>query len=305
MDTELYQILSLALLGLIVLVLLAVLSSLGRIRKALSERPSVGAAPAAEPAPEAAEAEVGPEPEAATLTQEPAEPFPATTTAAAPEPDVSRPTAEPSFGAPAIGGVTPSEVGREPEPSPFETPAPQPTSATPATQEPAWDEEEDRFAAQYQPTHAAQPAPAAQEPVTAEPAAAEPVAAEPAAAEPVAAEPAAAAQEEPQEQPFERDGKWFFKRGDELLTYEETTGQWIPAEQPHGATSTAPSAPSQAAVPEDTQQLEATPAGGVEGFAEPEAAPAPAGGGFWKCPSCGAVNGSTATTCRMCFTARP
>ena len=27
--------------------------------------------------------------------------------------------------------------------------------------------------------------------------------------------------------------------------------------------------------------------------------------GHWKCPTCGAVNGSTATSCRMCFTARP
>lgn len=26
---------------------------------------------------------------------------------------------------------------------------------------------------------------------------------------------------------------------------------------------------------------------------------------FWRCPSCGAVNGSTATSCRMCFAAKP
>jgi ribosomal protein L40E len=29
-----------------------------------------------------------------------------------------------------------------------------------------------------------------------------------------------------------------------------------------------------------------------------------ASGSGWKCPNCGAVNGSTATSCRMCFTAR-
>jgi hypothetical protein len=27
-------------------------------------------------------------------------------------------------------------------------------------------------------------------------------------------------------------------------------------------------------------------------------------GSFWKCASCGAINGSTATSCRMCFTPR-
>jgi hypothetical protein len=35
--------------------------------------------------------------------------------------------------------------------------------------------------------------------------------------------------------------------------------------------------------------------------AEEQAQPA----SYWKCPSCGVVNGSTATSCRMCFTARP
>ncbi|MDQ4124149.1 MAG: zinc finger Ran-binding domain-containing protein, partial [Actinomycetota bacterium] len=104
-------------------------------------------------------------------------------------------------------------------------------------------------------------------------------------------ERASSAAEDPQEQPFERDGRWWFRRGDELLVYEEQTGQWVAADEPAGT-----SAPDSA------------PAGGTA-----DAAPAEgqvttqqeAVGSFWKCPSCGAVNGSTATSCRMCFTARP
>ena len=83
----------------------------------------------------------------------------------------------------------------------------------------------------------------------------------------------------PEEQPFERGGRWWFKRGQELLVYEEQTAQWVPA-----------------------------PATEIPA-AEPEPEPEPAGpatqSGFWRCPSCGAVNGSTAATCRMCFAARP
>ena len=115
-------------------------------------------------------------------------------------------------------------------------------------------------------------------------------------------EPAAveATTEEPQEQPFERDGQWWFRRGDELLVYDEATGQWVAsphdaapaaAPQPAGAMATTISGISGAS--QVAQQRE------VQAVTEPEAA------GFWKCPSCGAVNGSTATSCRMCFAARP
>ena len=115
-------------------------------------------------------------------------------------------------------------------------------------------------------------------------------------------EPAAveAVVEEPQEQPFERDGRWWFRRGDELLVYDEATGQWVAspqdaapaaAPQPAGAMATTISGISGAS--QVSQQRE------TQTVAEPEA------GGFWKCPSCGAVNGSTATSCRMCFAARP
>lgn len=89
--------------------------------------------------------------------------------------------------------------------------------------------------------------------------------------------------DEPQEQPFERDGRWWFRRGDELLVYEESTGQWVPA-----PVQTAP-APSPA--PAQTQT----------GLAQGEAE----AGAFWRCAQCGAVNGATATSCRMCFSPRP
>jgi hypothetical protein len=97
---------------------------------------------------------------------------------------------------------------------------------------------------------------------------------------PMAAEPI------PEEQPFERDGRWWFKRGDELLVYDEGTGQWT------GAPSDSPVA-----------QALRSQAGGTATAQFPTVSEG--GGGFWKCPSCGAVNGSTSATCRMCFTPRP
>ena len=88
---------------------------------------------------------------------------------------------------------------------------------------------------------------------------------------------------EPEEQPFERDGRWWFKRGGELLVYDEGTGQWVAAPG-SGA----------AAVPTATQGTSTTAT---------TTTVADAGEG-WKCASCGAVNGSTATSCRMCFAPR-
>ncbi|MDQ3915890.1 MAG: zinc finger Ran-binding domain-containing protein, partial [Actinomycetota bacterium] len=110
------------------------------------------------------------------------------------------------------------------------------------------------------------------------------------------AQPAAA--EDPQEQPFERDGRWWFRRGDELLVYEEQTGQWVAAGEPSKSGSVA--APAGAGG-QSTSPGEAG-GGAAAGQVTTQLEPA---GSFWKCPSCGAVNGSTATTCRMCFTARP
>ena len=116
------------------------------------------------------------------------------------------------------------------------------------------------------------------------------------------AQQAGSVAEEPQEQPFERDGRWWFRRGDELLVYEERTGQWVAA-PPAGtgvAAAAAEQAPEEQAPVEETHQPQAeeTQSEGAHQFPEEP-------GPFWKCPTCGAVNGSTATSCRMCFTQRP
>jgi hypothetical protein len=101
------------------------------------------------------------------------------------------------------------------------------------------------------------------------------------------AAPVAVAQAIPEEQPFERDGRWWFKRGDELLVYDEQTGQWQPAPA------------------NNPMSAGAAPAGMQPSAAIGGAQPSGESGGFWKCTSCGAVNGSTSATCRMCFAARP
>jgi hypothetical protein len=179
-------------------------------------------------------------------------------------------------------------------------------------------------------------------------------------------EPAAAAgveqrpiEDEPEEQPFERDGRWWFKRGGELLVYDEVEGQWqpvagSPASTPSAVVTNPTSAeagainaelaslsddspaPYRGAETTESSAGEAESALGspsatpVVESAAPDATtematvgasdgdtPAPGSseepvqpvqewksGSFWKCPSCGAVNGSTATSCRMCFAAR-
>lgn len=160
------------------------------------------------------------------------------------------------------------------------------------------------------------------------------------------------------ERPFERGGRWYFRRAGELLVYEEGTGEWVPApeeaatprpairrqvaaveasneppvagaseERPEDGSTTGPST-SFAGQPLSAAEEQVESLGEVgpveEGavatsFEEPgggtvdldEAAtvaedPAGrAGETFWKCASCGAINGSTATSCRMCFAARP
>ncbi|MGI8775061.1 MAG: zinc finger Ran-binding domain-containing protein [Actinomycetota bacterium] len=108
-----------------------------------------------------------------------------------------------------------------------------------------------------------------------------------------ASQPAAAQQQSqeepmPEEQPFERQGRWWFKRGDELLVYDEQQGQW----QPAPAGSLGHGGPESIAT--EFQSLSDS---------APAAASSPEAG--WKCSSCGAVNGATATTCRMCFASRP
>ena len=106
----------------------------------------------------------------------------------------------------------------------------------------------------------------------------------PIAAEPMPSSGIGLRGDEPEEQPFERDGRWWFKRGDELLVYDEGTGQWVTAPAAGAAAPAATTTASFATTSTTTTQVEA--------------------GEGWKCASCGAINGSTATSCRMCFTPR-
>ena len=99
--------------------------------------------------------------------------------------------------------------------------------------------------------------------------------------------------DEPEEQPFERDGRWWFKRGGELLVYDEGTGQWVAA--PATAGGVASAAGGETASSSPAYSAEST---------QTSVTPRPDTGEGWKCASCGAVNGSTATTCRMCFATR-
>jgi hypothetical protein len=118
----------------------------------------------------------------------------------------------------------------------------------------------------------------------------------------VQAQPVAAGtgfEDAPEEQPFERDGRWWFKRGDELLVYDEQSGQWEAA--PANATAASP-APVVTGSDSGWDQGAASPAAGQE---TESAQSAQDPGSFWKCTSCGAVNGSTATSCRMCFAPKP
>lgn len=185
------------------------------------------------------------------------------------------------------------------------------------------------------------------------------------AGEEVARPDAGEATGEDSERPFERGGRWYFRRSGELLVYEEGTGEWVPAEahaetaavhrqteaidasnEPaaadgdhgggnedlapetatHESLATEPST-SFAGQPLATAEEQVATLGDqtvdegavATGFEEPgagavdldEAAAAseePAARSaesFWKCASCGAINGSTATSCRMCFAARP
>jgi len=118
--------------------------------------------------------------------------------------------------------------------------------------------------------------------------------------EPQPAQVSTGFEDAPEEQPFEREGRWWFKRGDELLVYDEQSGQWEPAPANSGAAS--PAAPAVPRVDSGSEQSSASPAASDQAEAA-QANQDP--GSFWKCTSCGAVNGSTATSCRMCFAPKP
>ena len=110
--------------------------------------------------------------------------------------------------------------------------------------------------------------------------------------------------DEPEEQPFERNGRWYFKREGELLVYEEGTGEWVPAESTESKPTPSSWSASTAGAGESTETGSPTDTAELDAIGD-EGESRPASGGFWKCASCGAVNGSSATSCRMCFSARP
>ena len=226
MDGDLFQGVLLGLLALGLIVLVALLATLGGIRKALEQR-------ASQPAASNAGAGYQPQVTDSAPVQE-----------AAPA-QAARPTAT------AAGGGQASTIRGVLEQHGLQEAQPTTTQAAPATQEPAQQE-------------------------------------------PVGDSVFAAHADDPQEEPFQRDGRWWFRRGDELLLYDEASGQWQPA--PEGAGGAA--APAAGGATATQTQPVATTAQAAPAVADAVAT-------YWKCPTCGAVNGSTAATCRMCFAARP
>ena len=142
-------------------------------------------------------------------------------------------------------------------------------------------------------------------------------------AEPVAAQEAEhdteqAASEESEEKPFRRDGRWWFRRDDELLVYDDASGEWLPSDAgPRESSFVIGRDPAPVAGVEPgsdltretasvtTKERDAVSENAGQVFPEGEATEQLAASSFWKCATCGAVNGSTAASCRMCFAARP
>jgi hypothetical protein len=280
---DLYQGLVLGFLALVVLVLAGIFARLGPIRRSLDTsavQPTAGSSPE----------QVG---------------------AAA---SVAEPRAEPETGA-AAGGPEPIAAG---EPESVSAEQPEPVSVGEwelvpiAAAEPGPEREEEPVAAEEpepereeEPVAAEEPEPEREE---------EPVAAEEPEPE-REAEPVAAEEPEPEEKPFQRDGRWWFRRDDELLVYDEASGEWLPGDAaassflvasehtPDAAHATGPDLSRGTASVATREREPATEEG--QGFAGGEATEQIAAPSFWKCSTCGAVNGSTASTCRMCFAARP
>jgi hypothetical protein len=142
--------------------------------------------------------------------------------------------------------------------------------------------------------------------------------AEPVAAQEVEHEAGQVDTEEPEEKPFRRDGRWWFRRDDELLVYDDASGEWVPSDTgPRESSFVIARDPAPVAAVEPSSDLsrettsvatkERDPISEDAGqvFPEGEATEQLAASSFWKCATCGAVNGSTAASCRMCFAARP
>ena len=142
-------------------------------------------------------------------------------------------------------------------------------------------------------------------------------------AEPVAAQEAEhdteqADSEGSEEKPFRRDGRWWFRRDDELLVYDDASGEWLPSDaSPRESSFVIARDPAPLAGVEPgsdlsretasvaTKERDAVSENADQVFPEGEATEQLAASSFWKCATCGAVNGSTTASCRMCFAARP
>lgn len=138
--------------------------------------------------------------------------------------------------------------------------------------------------------------------------------------------------ESDEEGPYERDGRWWFRRDGELLVYDERKEEWVdpdatadpaaeetpepephPLEEARGWDAAAITEASPAPIPEPVAPPEPIAQPQNVGVEVPQAVPVTtpttatptATGGHWKCPTCAVINGSTATSCRMCFSARP
>jgi hypothetical protein len=314
---DLYQGLVLGFLALVVLVLAGIFARLGPIRRSLDTsavQPTAGPSPeqvgaaasVAEPRaePETGAAAGGPEPIAAGE--------PESVSAVQPEPVsvgewelVPIAAAEPGPERDVAEEAKPErEPEREEEPVAAEEPEPEREEEPVAAEEPELErdgaDEED-----VEPVAAEEPEPEREE---------EPVAAEEPEPE-REEEPVAAEEPEPEEKPFQRDGRWWFRRDDELLVYDEASGEWLPGDAaassflvasehtPDAAHATGPDLSRGTASVATREREPATEEG--QGFAGGEATEQIAAPSFWKCSTCGAVNGSTASTCRMCFAARP
>lgn len=326
-DKDLYQLLSLGLLLIAVLVLLAVLTALSRVNKVLQQQLTELKGGSADQTPEVATSAtepVGEEDFPALASDSEFQDEPGLVESSSSVDEAAEEPAHDEFAASSEPASTSSEpglvgggllVGGSEGFSDTDTPEPEPETARTSAEQ-AMDPFTGESAgvtstpADDSDPFGAQPVGVADAPV------ADPVADAVDKEHPFetgAADSGTVASEE-EEQPFEKDGRWYFKRDEELLVYDEGTGDWVSAESTEvGTVSDSPAwetsgisdgAESDAAGESTaaTEQLDAIESAdaGSDVAQEPAAA-----GGFWKCPSCGAVNGSTASTCRMCFAARP
>jgi hypothetical protein len=319
---DLYQGLVLGLLAVSLLVLAGIFARLGRIGRSLEAstvQPVAAPRSEEEPEPAAVVADAG---EAADKS--------ADATASEPEPVSDRewelvPVAvqetEPEKDEP-VADQEP-EAEREAEPVSAQEPEAEREAEPVAAQEPEAESEAEPVAVE-EPEAEHEAEPFATEEHEAEPVATEepePVVAQEQEheAEPAAAEEAEQVDtEEPEEKPFRRDGRWWFRRDDELLVYDDASGEWLPSDAgPREASFVVARDPAPAASVEPGSDLsretasvatkERDPVSENAGqvFPEGEATEQLAASSFWKCATCGAVNGSTSSTCRMCFAARP